>query len=192
MKEYCSRVRRCIRHDGILKSIRQQCIVPSVGRQPVIPSRRYAYALYSSPVLPRLPPRPVNMKSSAHTVPVAFFPPTNDTISCPRIAGKTVAPTPFVSATQPLLVAVVWFIGSFAGRSMFPHYHRTYRRHTISGHSSTGSCSLPRSSHMRQEECPRLPISVGDQISHMLSDTHAAVSLVAVFVIFSECPSERD
>jgi hypothetical protein len=32
---------------------------------------------------------------------------------------------------------------------------------------------------------------VCDQMSHMLSDTHAAVSLVAVFVIFNECPIDR-
>jgi hypothetical protein len=32
----------------------------------------------------------------------------------------------------------------------------------------------------------------GDQTSAMLSDTHAAVSPVAVFVIFNECPIERD
>jgi len=32
----------------------------------------------------------------------------------------------------------------------------------------------------------------GDQLSHMLSDIHAAESLVADFVIFNECPIDRD
>src|SRR5512135_146974 len=32
----------------------------------------------------------------------------------------------------------------------------------------------------------------GDQISHMLFDIHAALSLVALFVIFNECPIDTD
>src|SRR5208337_364250 len=61
---------------------------------------------------PAQPFRPVNRKSSAHTVPVAFFPPTNDTISVNALRGKIVD-NALVSAIQLLLVAAVWSIGSF-------------------------------------------------------------------------------
>ena len=53
------------------------------------------------------------MKSSAHTVPVAFLPPTNFTITLNAVFGRTVCAGLFVSATNPVLEAVVWFTGSF-------------------------------------------------------------------------------
>ena len=53
------------------------------------------------------PPRPYSMKSSAHTVPVASFPPTNFMIVVHESTGRIVAPTSFVSATNPPLLATL-------------------------------------------------------------------------------------
>ena len=122
------------------------------------PSARLLRVFQSCPA--QFPPLPVNRNHPP--IPSLLHSSRLRTIRSVSMQRGEDSPFPTRSCLQPncCLSRHSGLSAALPHRSMFPHYHRTCTRHTISGHPSTGSCSLPRSSRMHQEECPRLPVSL--------------------------------
>src|SRR5437867_5982267 len=128
------------------------------------------------------------MKLSAHTVPVAFGPPSTDTIIRYAFTGRFTVPTPLVSAYQSR-VATVWSTFSANGPPPigFPSVSRNKNLNCHRARSFAGFTFTPLVFTYAPSLMSTFREMLSTQYRTKLPDTQRATLPVPDFTIFNEC-----